>query len=111
MTAVRPFIGLADGSGRAEQVRELKLGAWISSQRSRTATLTPERVEQLSAIGMRGRDGCRRHRADAPADVSCVPRPARRERAGRVRRPEGTGGPGRRGVLACGTDVALAPRT
>ncbi|MFJ7046830.1 helicase associated domain-containing protein [Streptomyces sp. NPDC101112] len=26
---------------------------WISNQRSRAAKLTPERVEQLSAIGMR----------------------------------------------------------
>lgn len=33
--------------------REHKLGAWISNQRSRAATLTPERMEQLSAIGMR----------------------------------------------------------
>ncbi|MFD8391926.1 helicase associated domain-containing protein [Streptomyces sp. NPDC059680] len=33
--------------------REVKLGAWISNQRSRAATLTLERIEQLSAIGMR----------------------------------------------------------
>lgn len=35
--------------------RELqyRLGAWVSNQRSRAATLTPERMEQLSAIGMR----------------------------------------------------------
>ncbi|MGW7022475.1 Helicase associated domain protein [Streptomyces decoyicus] len=32
---------------------QFRLGAWISNQRSRSATLTPERVEQLSAIGMR----------------------------------------------------------
>ncbi|MFF3359773.1 helicase associated domain-containing protein [Streptomyces sp. NPDC002917] len=32
---------------------QLKLGAWIGNQRSRAATLTPERVEQLSQIGMR----------------------------------------------------------
>ncbi|MFD0055869.1 helicase associated domain-containing protein [Streptomyces sp. NPDC127168] len=31
----------------------MKLGAWIGSQRSRAAALAPERVEQLSAIGMR----------------------------------------------------------
>ncbi|WP_405901433.1 helicase associated domain-containing protein [Streptomyces sp. NBC_00727] len=31
----------------------LKLGAWVSNQRSRAATLSPERVELLSAIGMR----------------------------------------------------------
>jgi hypothetical protein len=41
------------GSGEDQEVRELKLGAWIGNQRSRTATLSPERVEQLSAIGMR----------------------------------------------------------
>ncbi|MFF8940629.1 Helicase associated domain protein [Streptomyces paradoxus] len=40
-----------DGQGPEE--RELKLGAWISNQRSRAATLPPERVEQLSDIGMR----------------------------------------------------------
>ncbi|MEU1660940.1 Helicase associated domain protein [Streptomyces griseofuscus] len=41
------------GSGDDQEVRELRLGAWISNQRSRAATLTPERIEQLSAIGMR----------------------------------------------------------
>ncbi|WP_206188855.1 helicase associated domain-containing protein [Streptomyces hirsutus] len=35
-----------------QEVRELKPGAWIGDQRSRAATLTPERMEQLSAIGM-----------------------------------------------------------
>lgn len=39
--------------GEDQQEREHKLGAWISNQRSRAATLTPERIEQLSAIGMR----------------------------------------------------------
>ncbi|OQD51936.1 helicase, partial [Streptomyces phaeoluteigriseus] len=33
--------------------REIKLGAWVGNQRSRAATLTPERMEKLSAIGMR----------------------------------------------------------
>ncbi|MFE5091870.1 helicase associated domain-containing protein [Streptomyces sp. NPDC056638] len=33
----------------------LRLGAWVGNQRSRAATLTPERVEQLSKIGMRCR--------------------------------------------------------
>ncbi|MFJ3670349.1 Helicase associated domain protein [Streptomyces sp. NPDC090106] len=33
--------------------REIKLGAWIDNQRSRAAALAPERVEQLSVIGMR----------------------------------------------------------
>ncbi|WP_167519119.1 helicase associated domain-containing protein [Streptomyces chryseus] len=41
------------GSGEGQEVRELKLGAWIGNQRSRAATLTPERIEQLSKIGMR----------------------------------------------------------
>ncbi|MFE5220183.1 MULTISPECIES: helicase associated domain-containing protein [unclassified Streptomyces] len=31
----------------------LRLGAWVSNQRSRAASLSPDRVEQLSAIGMR----------------------------------------------------------
>lgn len=39
-----------DGQAQEEQV--LKLGSWISKQRTRAATLSPERVEQLSAIGM-----------------------------------------------------------
>ncbi|MGW9328261.1 Helicase associated domain protein [Streptomyces koyangensis] len=39
--------------GEDQQERDLKLGSWISNQRSRAATLPPERVEQLSAIGMR----------------------------------------------------------
>ncbi|WP_412126472.1 helicase associated domain-containing protein [Streptomyces murinus] len=29
------------------------VGRWIGNQRSRAATLSPERVEQLAAIGMR----------------------------------------------------------
>ncbi|WP_433918421.1 helicase associated domain-containing protein [Streptomyces canus] len=36
-----------------QEERELRLGAWISNQRSRAATLSPERGELLSAIGMR----------------------------------------------------------
>lgn len=36
-----------------QEEREHKLGAWIGNQRSRAATLTPERMEQLSQIGMR----------------------------------------------------------
>ncbi|WP_416069038.1 helicase associated domain-containing protein [Streptomyces kanasensis] len=39
--------------GEGQEERELRLGAWISNQRSRAATLSPERMEQLSAIGMR----------------------------------------------------------
>ncbi|MGW5047933.1 Helicase associated domain protein [Streptomyces griseoluteus] len=44
---------IAVGSGEDQEEREHKLGAWISNQRSRAATLTPKRMEQLSAIGMR----------------------------------------------------------
>ncbi|MER5831413.1 Helicase associated domain protein [Streptomyces sp. NPDC002130] len=40
-------------SGEDQEERELRLGAWIGNQRSRAATLTPERIEALSAIGMR----------------------------------------------------------
>jgi superfamily II DNA or RNA helicase len=39
--------------GEDQEEREHKLGAWIGNQRSRAATLTPERMELLSAIGMR----------------------------------------------------------
>ncbi|WP_078872525.1 helicase associated domain-containing protein [Streptomyces sp. NRRL S-337] len=39
--------------GEDQEEREHKLGAWIGNQRSRAATLSPERVEQLSAISMR----------------------------------------------------------
>jgi hypothetical protein len=43
--------GREDGEG--QELRQVRLGAWVSNQRSRAATLTPERVEQLSTIGMR----------------------------------------------------------
>ncbi|MFJ6558245.1 Helicase associated domain protein, partial [Streptomyces luteogriseus] len=36
-----------------QEQQELRLGAWVGNQRSRAATLSPERIEQLSAIGMR----------------------------------------------------------
>ncbi|WP_420713051.1 helicase associated domain-containing protein [Streptomyces sp. MMG1121] len=39
--------------GQDEEERELRLAAWIGNRRSRAATPAPERVEQLSAIGMR----------------------------------------------------------
>jgi hypothetical protein len=39
--------------GDGQEERELRLGSWIGNQRSRAATLTPERMEQLSTIGMR----------------------------------------------------------
>ncbi|MGW5974730.1 Helicase associated domain protein [Streptomyces sp. NPDC055186] len=42
------------GEEREErEERGLRLGAWIGNQRSRAAALSPERIEQLSAIGMR----------------------------------------------------------
>ncbi|MER6038461.1 helicase associated domain-containing protein [Streptomyces sp. NPDC001835] len=31
----------------------MRRGAWVNNQRSRAAALTPERVEQLAAIGVR----------------------------------------------------------
>ncbi|MFF7359127.1 helicase associated domain-containing protein [Streptomyces filipinensis] len=46
-------ITMGEDDGEDQEQRELRLGAWISNQRSRAATLTPERVEQLSTIGMR----------------------------------------------------------
>ncbi|PGH52281.1 DEAD/DEAH box helicase [Streptomyces sp. Ru87] len=39
--------------GGDREVREVRLGAWIGNQRSRAARLSPERVEQLSRVGMR----------------------------------------------------------
>ncbi|MFH8342715.1 Helicase associated domain protein [Streptomyces sp. AM6-12] len=48
----RIIIG-GDGDGEDQEERELRLGAWIGNQRSRAETLTPERIELLSAIGMR----------------------------------------------------------
>ncbi|GAA2415144.1 DEAD/DEAH box helicase [Streptomyces coeruleofuscus] len=47
--------GEADGreDNEGQEVRQLRLGAWISNQRSRAETLSPERMEQLSNIGMR----------------------------------------------------------
>jgi hypothetical protein len=32
---------------------QFELGAWVSNQRSRAATLSEDRREQLSAVGMR----------------------------------------------------------
>ncbi|MFJ4082785.1 helicase associated domain-containing protein [Streptomyces iakyrus] len=39
--------------GEGQEERELRLGAWIGNQQSRAGTLSPERGELLSAIGMR----------------------------------------------------------
>ncbi|MEU5257026.1 DEAD/DEAH box helicase [Streptomyces longwoodensis] len=44
---------IVGGSGGGEEEQEFRLGAWVSNQRSRAATLTRERMELLSAIGMR----------------------------------------------------------
>ncbi|MGA5040034.1 Helicase associated domain protein [Streptomyces capoamus] len=44
--------GGRDGVKAAEE-HHLRLGAWVGNQRSRATSLSPERVEQLSAIGMR----------------------------------------------------------
>ncbi|MFG2025667.1 helicase associated domain-containing protein [Streptomyces sp. NPDC048825] len=45
---------IASGSdGEDQEERPIKLGAWIGNQRSRAATLSPERMEQLSALGVR----------------------------------------------------------
>ncbi|MFF5638179.1 helicase associated domain-containing protein [Streptomyces sp. NPDC012825] len=47
------MLGGDDESGGQER-REvsLKLGAWVSNQRTRVTSLSPERIEQLSKIGM-----------------------------------------------------------
>ncbi|MFJ4866093.1 helicase associated domain-containing protein [Streptomyces sp. NPDC088748] len=41
------------GDGQAQRDVPLKLGTWVDNQRRRAATLSPERVEQLSKVGMR----------------------------------------------------------
>lgn len=46
-------IVVAGGIGQGEEERALKLGAWVGNQRSRASSLTPQRVEQLSKVGMR----------------------------------------------------------
>ncbi|NKQ24563.1 DEAD/DEAH box helicase [Streptomyces galbus] len=42
----------SEGGGNQKE-REIRLGAWIGNQRSRAASLSPERIKLLSAIGMR----------------------------------------------------------
>lgn len=44
--------GGSASSGKGQEERQVRLGTWISNQRSRAATLTPERIEQLTAIAM-----------------------------------------------------------
>ncbi|MGA4980421.1 helicase associated domain-containing protein [Streptomyces cinereoruber] len=46
-------LGDDEGEGRERREVALKLGAWIGNQRTRAASLSPERIEQLSKIGMR----------------------------------------------------------
>ncbi len=45
--------GEGSGTGQDQEEHLVRLGAWVSNQRSRAGALSPERVEQLSAIGMR----------------------------------------------------------
>ncbi|MGW6412857.1 Helicase associated domain protein [Streptomyces vinaceus] len=42
-----------DSDDQTQRDVALKLGAWIANQRTRAATLTPQRTEQLSKVGMR----------------------------------------------------------
>ncbi len=46
-------LGGAGSEGQAQRDVSLKLGTWVDNQRRRAAALTPERVEQLSKVGMR----------------------------------------------------------
>ncbi|MFI9122259.1 helicase associated domain-containing protein [Streptomyces bikiniensis] len=43
-----------DGEGRGQREVTLEPGAWVGNQRARAASPSPERIEQLSRIGMRG---------------------------------------------------------
>ncbi|MGW7822489.1 Helicase associated domain protein [Streptomyces puniciscabiei] len=49
----RIVVSSGDRGREDQEERDVRLGTWISNQRSRAAALSPERVEQLSAIGMR----------------------------------------------------------
>ncbi|WP_406395960.1 helicase associated domain-containing protein [Streptomyces sp. NBC_00887] len=49
---VERIVGEDQEEREEREEREHKLGAWMGNQRSRAATLTPERMEQLSAIGI-----------------------------------------------------------
>ncbi|WP_406516188.1 helicase associated domain-containing protein [Streptomyces sp. NBC_00873] len=46
-------ITMGGADSEDQEQRDFRLGAWVGNQRSRAATLTPERVEQLSAVGIR----------------------------------------------------------
>ncbi|WP_443044845.1 helicase associated domain-containing protein [Streptomyces sp. Go40/10] len=41
------------GSGQDQEEWQIRLGAWIANQRSRAATLSVARIDQLSMIDMR----------------------------------------------------------
>ncbi|MFI1069503.1 Helicase associated domain protein [Streptomyces puniciscabiei] len=49
----RIVVSSGDRGCEDQEERDVRLGTWISNQRSRAAALSPGRVEQLSAIGMR----------------------------------------------------------
>ncbi|MFD9672508.1 Helicase associated domain protein [Streptomyces sp. NPDC059981] len=54
MTVPRKHVEtIAIGDGQTQRDVPLKLGTWVDNQRRRAATLTPERMEQLSKVGMR----------------------------------------------------------
>ncbi|MFI6063156.1 helicase associated domain-containing protein [Streptomyces sp. NPDC051286] len=50
---IETIVNRNGGKDQEQRDVQLKLGSWISNQRSRAATLTPERIEQLSKVGMR----------------------------------------------------------
>ncbi|WP_376773080.1 helicase associated domain-containing protein [Streptomyces echinatus] len=53
---------------RAAGGTKIKLGAWVSNQRSRAASLSPDHIEQLSNIGMRWTRGAVSVREDHEED-------------------------------------------
>jgi hypothetical protein len=54
---VETIVARGDGDdsrgGDGQEEHQVELGAWTSNQRSRAATLSPKRIEQLDAIGRR----------------------------------------------------------